>query len=139
MSKFYGQVEGMSSTTATRRGGKFIKTSAQSYDGSIQTRLEYDDQDNLMVEITMCESTGFYGDRVFRGTFEDLKGILAYGELYKLIADEMIDSRIEAYGVTDTVQWLYESGVSITRLVEVLHFDPNDVRAAVAELEGEAI
>ena len=81
MSKFYGQVEGMSSTVATRRGGKFIKTSAQSYDGSIQTRLEYDDQDNLMVEITMCEGTGFYGNRVFRGTFEDLKDILINSKL----------------------------------------------------------
>ena len=81
MSKFYGQVEGMSSTIATRRGGKFIKTSAQSYDGSMQTRLEYDDQDNLIVEITMCDGTGFYGDRVFRGTFEDLKDILINSRL----------------------------------------------------------
>lgn len=139
MSKFYGQVEGMSSTIATRRGGKFIKTSAQSYDGSIQTRLEYDEQDNLTAEISMCDGTGFYGDRVFRGTFEDLKDILTHGELYKSIMDELIDNRIETYGLIETIQWLYQSGVSITQLTGLLHFSPDDVRAAVAELEGEAM
>ena len=138
MSKFYGQVEGMSSTVATRRGGKFIKTSAQSYDGSIQTRLEYDDQDNLMVEITMCDGTGFYGDRVFRGTFEDLKDICIYGNLYKSTMDELIDNRIETYGLNETIQWLYQSGVSITNLRH-LNFEYDDIRSAIDELESEAM
>ena len=139
MSKFYGQVEGMSSTVATRRGGKYIKTSAQSYDGSIQTRLEYDDRDNLIAEISMCEGTGFYGDRVFEGKFETLKNILINGELYKSLMDELIDFRIECFGLSNTIQWLYDSGISITQLMEVLRFDPDDVRAAIDELESEVV
>jgi hypothetical protein len=138
MSKFYGQVEGMSSTMATRRGGKFIKTSAQSYNGSIQTRLEYDDSDNLIVEMSMCEGTGFYGDRVFRGRFVDLKDILTHGELYKRIMDELIDNRIETYGITETIQWLYQSGVSIVQL-RYMSFADSDIKTAVEQLESEAV
>ena len=138
MSKFYGQVEGMSSTVATRRGGKYIKTSAQSYDGSIQTRLEYDDQDNLIAEISMCKGTGFYGDRVFRGKFEDLKEILMYGEMYKILMDELIDSRIEHYGLIETIKYLYQGGVSIVNL-EYMRFARIDIDTAIKELEGEAV
>ena len=138
MSKFYGQVEGMSSTVATRRGGKFIKTSAQSYDGSIQTRLEYDDQDNLIVEMSMCEGTGFCGYRVYRGTFASLKDILTHGELYKSIMDELIDNRIETYGLTETIQWLYQSGVSIVNL-RYMGFADSDIKTAIDELESEAV
>ena len=138
MSKFYGQVEGMSSTAATRRGGKFIKTSAQSYDGSIQTRLEYDDQNNLIAEISMCEGTGFYGDRVFKGKFDDLKDILIHGELYKSLMNELIDNRIETYGCKDTIQWLYQSGISRTELWD-MGFDEDDITTAIEDLESEAM
>ena len=138
MSKFYGQVEGMSSTVATRRGGKFIKTSAQSYDGSIQTRLEYNDSDNLMVEMSMCDGTGFYGDRVFRGKFEDLKDILINGEFYKSLMNELIDTRIECFGMINTIQWLYDSGVSVTKLWD-MGFDEDDIKTAIEKLESEAV
>lgn len=138
MSKFYGQVEGMSSTVATRRGGKFIKTSAQSYDGSIQTKLEYDDQNNLIAEISMCEGTGFYGDRVYRGTFDNLKDILIRGERYRSLMNELIDSRIECFGLTNTIQWLYQSGVTVVELYD-MWFDEEDIKTAIDELESEAV
>lgn len=75
MAKFYGQVVGMSNTPATRRGGKDIQSSAQSYDGSITTRLWYDD-DTLMVSIRVCEQSGFYGDLIFQDTFEKYVEVL---------------------------------------------------------------
>lgn len=70
MSKFYGQVEGQASTVATRRGGRDIKVSAQSWDGSLQTRLYYED-DKLMVDLSFCEGSGVYGDRLYRGPFTE--------------------------------------------------------------------
>lgn len=39
MSKFYGQVEGSAETTASRRGFKSIRSSVQSYDGSVIMEL----------------------------------------------------------------------------------------------------
>ena len=41
MSKFYGQVFGAGKSPATRRGHNLIKVSAQSYDGSVITALNY--------------------------------------------------------------------------------------------------
>lgn len=72
MSKFYGQVSGQAETTATRRGSKDIKVSAQSWDGSIQTRLYYNDKDELMVDLTYSDGSDFYGYRLFYGTFKEL-------------------------------------------------------------------
>jgi len=73
MSKFIGQVEGMANSLATRRGGKFIKASVQSYDGSLITRMTYDDHDNLMVSLDFSDDSSFYGQCLFYGSFEELK------------------------------------------------------------------
>lgn len=72
MSAFYGQVEGSAKTSASRRGSKDIKVSAQSWNGSIQTRLYYDG-DDLMVDITIGEESSFTGYSYFHGTLEELK------------------------------------------------------------------
>ena len=72
MSKFYGQVQGSSATLATRGGSKDITASVQSYDGSVQTRLFYEDE-VLMVEVRTCEGSGFNGDRIFIGTFDEFQ------------------------------------------------------------------
>ena len=61
MSKFYGQVFGMSSTEATRRGGSDIKVSAQSYDGSVITKLYYNET-KLMVKIQTDKDSSSTGD-----------------------------------------------------------------------------
>ena len=71
MSKFYGQVEGMAQTIATRRGSQYIKSSVQSYDGSIITELRYDDEGQLMVEVRTCGFSSFQGNMLFYGTFEE--------------------------------------------------------------------
>ena len=73
MSKFYGQVEGMARTVAGRRGNRFIKSSAQSYDGSVIVRMNYDDQGQLMVGLSIGEGSSFYGTEYFYGTLEELK------------------------------------------------------------------
>lgn len=69
MSKFYGMVQG-SRGPATRGGHRFIKTSAQSYDGSVQTELSYDG-DELMVRVSTTPESSCYGSTIFYGTFEE--------------------------------------------------------------------
>lgn len=74
MSKFYGQVEGASDKIVTRRGHRGIITAAQSYDGSVQTYLYYNDDKKLCVRIGLSDCSRFTPDEiVFNGTFEDFK------------------------------------------------------------------
>ena len=70
MAKFYGQVNG-GRGTATRTGHRNIRTSAQSYDGSIQTELTYNDEGKLMVDVSTDDYSTSYGRRIFYGTFEE--------------------------------------------------------------------
>lgn len=76
MSKFYGTVVGSADTVATRRGFHDIKTAAQSWDGSIITRLWYKD-DTLMVDIEHSSDSSTYGRTVFSGTVDELLKKLA--------------------------------------------------------------
>ena len=74
MSKFYGMVRG--NRGASTRGGSAnsgFKSTAQSYDGSVITCLDYDQNDNLKVRIELAEGSTTYGDVAFSGTFEELK------------------------------------------------------------------
>lgn len=73
MSKFYGQVFGASNTPVSRRGHSEIHVSAQSYNGSVITRMFYDRNDRLIVDIQMSNDSSSNGDTVFHGTFDDLK------------------------------------------------------------------
>ena len=72
MSRFYGQVIGAAETVGTRRGHQDIKVSAQSWDGSVITRLYYKD-DELMCDIQIGDSSTAYGYTYFNGTLEELK------------------------------------------------------------------
>lgn len=74
MATFYGQVEGFSRTTAGRRGSDFIKSSVQSWNGSVITRLWYNDKGVLNVSIALNKNSGFSGDELpyFTGSFEEL-------------------------------------------------------------------
>lgn len=76
MSKFYGQVEGSAKTTASRRGNQEIKVSAQSWDGSVITRMFYEG-DELKVEISISDGSDFYGYTHFCGSLDELKKKLA--------------------------------------------------------------
>ena len=74
MSKFYGMVRG--NRGASTRGGSAnsgFKSTAQSYDGSVITCLNYDQNNNLKVRIELAEGSTTYGDVAFSGTFEELK------------------------------------------------------------------
>ena len=70
MSKFYGSIQG-SRGAATRCGYSRIKTSAQSWDGSVITELSYNNDDQLMVDISIDEGSSAYGHRVWYGTMEE--------------------------------------------------------------------
>lgn len=70
MSKFYGTLEGAGKTAATRRGFTSIKASAQSWDGSVQTELTYE-EDTLMVRVSTDKGSSSYGSTIFYGTFEE--------------------------------------------------------------------
>lgn len=74
MATFYGQVSGMGSTAATRTGSKRsgIRSSAQSYDGSIITELRYNKDDELVVSIDVAEGSSVWGKTVFTGTLAEL-------------------------------------------------------------------
>ena len=76
MSKLYGQVDGSAKTIASRRGNNEIKVSAQSWEGSVITRLFYDG-DDLKVEISMSDESSFYGYTYFTGTLDELRKKLA--------------------------------------------------------------
>lgn len=79
MSKFYGTVIGQANTCGTRRGSTDIRTAAQSYDGSIITKLYYDDNEVLKVRIGYSENSDTYTcwkSPDFVGTFEDFKKLL---------------------------------------------------------------
>lgn len=74
MSKFYGMVRG-NRGCATRGGSanSGFKSTAQSFDGSVITCLDYDQNNNLKVRIELAEGSTTYGDVAFSGTFEELK------------------------------------------------------------------
>lgn len=75
MSKFYGQVEGMSQTVATRRGGSYIKSSVQSWDGSITMEMSYQGEE-LMLKVMHDDGSSFSGDTVYDGTVDNFLKIL---------------------------------------------------------------
>lgn len=71
MSKFYGQVEGCASTTASRRGHSRIRSSVQSYDGSLIMELRYDKNDELILIVEHSEMSDFSGHTLYYGTFDN--------------------------------------------------------------------
>lgn len=72
MATFYGSVQG-NRGAATRGGSRAsgFKSTAQSYDGSVITRLSYNDKDELMVTIEVSDYSAPYGTTVFSGTFKE--------------------------------------------------------------------
>lgn len=76
MSKFSGQVQGSAQTPASRRGTNDIEVSAQSWDGSVITRLHYDNENRLIVELFIGDGSSFCGQSYFYGTIEELKNKL---------------------------------------------------------------
>ena len=74
MAQFYGLVVG-NRGEATRMGSKSsgFRSSCQSYDGSVVTRM-CDKDGTTMVSILVADgSTSYGGETLFYGTIEDLK------------------------------------------------------------------
>lgn len=81
MAHFYGQVEGYRETRATRVGSKAsgIKSSVQSYDGSVIVKMI---DDNGVTKVTIeidGSNSSFYGQSYFHGTIDELKKALLKG------------------------------------------------------------
>lgn len=75
MAKFYGTIEGIAKNNATGRGNKNIKVSAQSYDGSVITILNYNKDNELIINIELNDDSDVHGKSElpsFHGTLEQL-------------------------------------------------------------------
>lgn len=77
MAKFYGTLDSMNGrAVATKTGGKDgIKAAAQSYDGSVITRIYYEG-DTLMVNLQVSNCSSTSGAIIFEGSVEELKAKL---------------------------------------------------------------
>lgn len=75
MARFYGTLDdpGCARGIATKCGYTCMKASAQSYDGSVITKVYYDEDDRLCVRIELDDGSAKSGDLYFKGTFEQLK------------------------------------------------------------------
>ena len=74
MSKFYGMTGeyGTNRKRATRCGHRGIRSSAQSFDGSVITTLYYDG-DDLMARIEIADGSAYSGRTMFDGTLDALR------------------------------------------------------------------
>ena len=72
MATFYGQVKGNAKTTASRQGSMAsgIKASVQSWNGSIITKMYYNADDELCIEVRHNSGSGFDGYTVFNGSVD---------------------------------------------------------------------
>ena len=85
MAKFYGTLQG-NRGEATRCGSNGIRTSAQSYDGSVIVNLFYNNEGELFVRIETSDRSATYGDykgEIYRGTFKEFKELLALDNAIK--------------------------------------------------------
>lgn len=94
MSKFYGTVHGdASQTDGTRRGFRSIKVAAQSWDGSLITRMSYDGGGRLMVQLDKSnESSSCWGKTIFWGTLDELEQKLKGEDVVNVEADAFVEA-----------------------------------------------
>ena len=81
MSKLYGSLQGCRGE-ATRCGTKNsgMRASVQSYDGSLVSYMDLDENDKPIITLKVSNCTSFYGDEtIFRGSLEELKAKLQGG------------------------------------------------------------
>lgn len=69
MSKLYGSIQGCRGA-ATRCGTSLMKSSVQSWEGSLISYMSYEG-DTLMLELCVSEGSSAYGKTIFRGTFKE--------------------------------------------------------------------
>ena len=81
----------MAETCATRRGSDYIRAAAQSWNGSVVTRLRYDDNDVLMIDISLSNGSDCYGSSSlpsFYGTLDDLKEMFTMWNSREIVQPE---------------------------------------------------
>lgn len=73
MATFYGTVKGSAVTDGTRVGTRKsgIKSTVQSWNGSIITKMRYDEMGKLMVDVEVSQTSNVYGKPIFSGTIEE--------------------------------------------------------------------
>ena len=69
MAKFYGSLQG-NKGAVTRMGSSCIKSSVQSWDGSLISCMSYKG-DKLMLELSVSKGSASCGKTIFYGTFEE--------------------------------------------------------------------
>ena len=69
MAKFYGSIQG-NKGIATRMGNSSIKSSVQSWDGSLISSMSYVG-DKLMLELCVSDGSSATGRTIFYGAFEE--------------------------------------------------------------------
>ena len=75
MSALYGTLQGCRGE-ATRCGSKSsgLRVSAQSYNGSLITYMDINDNGETVVKLKISDDSSSYGDeKIFEGTLEELK------------------------------------------------------------------
>jgi hypothetical protein len=72
MSKFYGSLQG-NRGVVTRGGSNSsgIKSSLQSWNGSVISQLSYNDNNELCIRVEVSKGSNRYGDLVFSGTVDE--------------------------------------------------------------------
>lgn len=82
MSNFYGTVRDPwgGRGVGTRCGHRGIRTTAQSYDGSVIVDLSYGDGGKLEVEVEVAEGSSTFGETVFNGGLAELADALRASE-----------------------------------------------------------
>ena len=77
MAKYYGTVKGRASSLATREGSDMIRTSAQSWDGSVVIELDHDARGELRVAVGCMEgSEKSFKCPTWEGSFKDFEKLL---------------------------------------------------------------
>lgn len=73
MSTFYGQVKGNAVSYGTRTGTakSGIKSTVQSWQGSIITSMYYDAAGQLRVSVEVSQTSNCWGTPIFDGTMEE--------------------------------------------------------------------
>jgi len=74
MSKLYSTIQGCRGE-ATRCGSKDsgVRASVQSWDGSLCTFMDLDDNDKPIVQVQISNGSSRYGETIFKGTLDELK------------------------------------------------------------------
>lgn len=88
MSKYYGQVIGAAETVGSRRGYKGIRSSAQTWDGSLIVIAKDNKEGKTVWQIEYSDVSEAYGKKLFEGSLEDLVDLFESNHCYQTRMDD---------------------------------------------------